>query len=437
MLRKMLAFAVFIPVTLLVSPMHAQIYAAPIQVPVGQGPQALAALDTGTSTLMNLAVGCPSINTVYIYTPTVQGGVTVYTLLATVVPPTGTPGFVPGEFGYSILSIIDVDGDLTSDFLVGAPGSTPQGAVYLVSGATFQLLQTLQPKSGLTSPCTGSSRRFGQSLASFITTTNNHVAIGAPEFRRTANCAQLDGLVEMWRMALPMSYTSFIKSSHGGDELGSSITQVVDTDDTTDTLPDLIIGAAGGNRAYLYSGSTVLGINPLPAATFIGQPGEHLGYMVAECPVAMARYTVLGAPFLESICNGNTSQMYALPSVNAVALSTNPALWNIAFNPIAQLQDIAVSCAVGGAAGLSSYNHDLIVGAPKLNTATCGQAQLIVYDGNATPPFSSASTLNFAFASNLLGTSVIYLGPQASTTSLWYAVADPGAVGGGCVWTFF
>src|SRR6056297_2404946 len=108
----------------------------------------------------------------------VVSGATGEVVQALVSPRPTTPG---GAFGGSVSAVPDADGDGTDDFAVGAAnedvGAENAGRAYLFSGATGELLQTLE------SPVPPINGRFGTSVSGVADVDGDgrgDVVVGAP-----------------------------------------------------------------------------------------------------------------------------------------------------------------------------------------------------------------------------------------------------------------
>ncbi len=155
-------------------------------------------------------------------------------------------------FGYSVAGIGDLNGDGSPEFIVGAPGASPNGlgnagSVYIYSGADGSVLYQ---KDGI-----AVQDNLGRSVASVDDLNGD----GVPDFIIGAWLASPSGLT---RAGSVFAYSGvdgtllFQKDGTAtGDRLGSSVASAGDVNG--DGKSDFIIGAkfaSGVGSAYVYSG---------------------------------------------------------------------------------------------------------------------------------------------------------------------------------------
>ena len=165
-----------------------------------------------------------------------------------------------GFFGFAVSGVPDADGDGRADLLVAADGEDggAQGAgrAYLFSGASGQLLRTLE------SPNPELGGQFGSSVAGVADADGDgrgDLLVGA-QFESVGLLSA--GRAHLFSGATGLLLRTFASSSpEDGGQFGSSVAGVADADG--DGRGDLLIGARdddGGERdagrAYLFSGAT-------------------------------------------------------------------------------------------------------------------------------------------------------------------------------------
>ncbi len=165
-----------------------------------------------------------------------------------------------GFFGFAVSGVPDADGDGRADLLVAADGEDggAQGAgrAYLFSGASGQLLRTLE------SPNPELGGQFGSSVAGVADADGDgrgDLLVGA-QFESVGLLSA--GRAHLFSGATGLLLLTFASSSpEDGGQFGSSVAGVADADG--DGRGDLLIGARdddGGERdagrAYLFSGAT-------------------------------------------------------------------------------------------------------------------------------------------------------------------------------------
>jgi hypothetical protein len=186
----------------------------------------------------------------------------------------------------------DVDGDGTTDVIVGGPGYFPEEIARVFSGRTGAVLHALtgQPTTSFGRSVAGLGDLDGDGLGEF--------AVGAPDDSATM-IAQ--GLVRVYRGAdASVLYT--LSGSAQADRLGSSMAEVGDLNG--DGHADLLVGIPESDLAGHNSGSVRLysGVDGAVLMTFFGTGAQDLfGYAVAFAGDVNADGTpdvIIGAPQL-------------------------------------------------------------------------------------------------------------------------------------------
>ena len=172
-----------------------------------------------------------------------------------------------GEFGEAVAALGDLDGDGTGDFVVGAPGDSPEGeegvgAAYVFSGATGTLLHAL------THPPAQYQIGFGAAVADVGDVDGDgvgDVGVGAFESGEQLACGALGttGLAYVFSGATGDPLYTLAPEADCETYFGQSIAGLGDVD--ADGRPDFAVGSlgdAGGGpfylagRVHVYSGAT-------------------------------------------------------------------------------------------------------------------------------------------------------------------------------------
>ncbi|MEI8256801.1 MAG: FG-GAP-like repeat-containing protein, partial [Deltaproteobacteria bacterium] len=193
------------------------------------------------------------------------------------------PGVAGGRFGASVATADDVNGDGFADLVVGAPGvPSGTGSAYVYLGGPAGLGTTASRV--LTGPG-GVNGQFGVSVSSAGDLNGDGLAdlvIGAPGVNISAGMAYV-----YLAVAGPSTTPSLTLPGGGtaGDLFGASVAGAGDTNG--DLYADLIVGAPGVNsgtgQAYVYNGLSS-GIPTMPSATLSSPEGTgaNFGYQVAS-----------------------------------------------------------------------------------------------------------------------------------------------------------
>jgi hypothetical protein len=182
-------------------------------------------------------------------------------------------------FGYSVASAGDVNGDGYSDLVVGAQGYlTNTGRAYVYHGSASGLSPT--PALTLTGDAMGAN--FGISVASVGDVNGDgysDLVVGASVYSGNTGRAYVYHGNAGGLSATP---TLTLTGEVTGNYFGGSVASAGDLNG--DGYADLVVGAWGysGNRgrAYVYHGSAG-GLNATPMLTLTGEANSYFGYSVA------------------------------------------------------------------------------------------------------------------------------------------------------------
>ena len=162
------------------------------------------------------------------------------------------------QYGYAVSALPDLNGDLTDELLVGAPGGN--GAVYVQSGSDGSVLRTQTGATG---------SQFGSGVSSIADIDGDQMrdyVVGAPN----------DGVGKVYvysGASGALLHTLSAQSAGGrfGDFFVADAGDV-DADGTTDIYVGAYNETGANGAAYVFSGATGLRIHRIA-----GTPGEGLG----------------------------------------------------------------------------------------------------------------------------------------------------------------
>ncbi len=293
------------------------------------------------------------------------------------------------QFGISAATAGDVDGDGYADVIVGAyqftNGEGNEGRAFLYRGTETGL----QIVPGWTAEGGQLNAEFGWSVASAGDVNGDgfgDVIVGAPHY---GNDQFFEGRAYLYlgsASGLSATPAWFAESDIPGGTFGYSVAGAGDVNG--DGFDDVIVGAyqlsndqAGEGRAYVYLGSAS-GLSPTPAWTAEGdQADAFFGYAVSGAgDVNHDGYddVIVGAPNFD---NGETDEGRAyLYLGSASGPSTAPA-WIAEGN-----QEIArFGSAVAGAGDVNRDGYaDVIVGAPYFHNGQEEEGRAYLYLGSAS-----------------------------------------------------
>jgi uncharacterized repeat protein (TIGR01451 family) len=299
-------------------------------------------------------------------------------------------GGTSGYFGSSVSTAGDVNKDGYADVIVGAPGQA-----YVYYGAAYTPPWSVVGDTP--------DRELGYSVATAGDVNKDSYAdviVGAPGDYLTSTGQAYVYLGSMTGLGLTPAFTA---TGEGiGDQLGWSVNTAGDVNH--DGYSDIVIGAPGSyytstGRAYIYLGSAT-GVTVTPAYTFTGQAsGEHLGQSVATAgDINGDSYSdvIIGARgYLNNMGRayvylGSVSGLSATPAFTATGETTNS--W------------FGFSVGTGGDVNQDGYS-DVIIGAPGCCTIT-SSGRVYVYIGSNTGLSTTPVFTAVGQAGDFLGYSV-------------------------------
>jgi hypothetical protein len=299
-------------------------------------------------------------------------------------------------FGWSAASAGDVNGDGFSDVIVGAllfdNGETDEGRVFVYHGSATGLSTT----PSWTAESNQAGAQFGNSVASAGDVNGDgfsDVIVGAPEFDSPeAN----EGRVFVYHgsatgLSTTPSWTA--ESNQAGARFGWSVSSAGDVNG--DGFSDVIVGAhrfdnteLDEGRVFVYHGSAT-GLSTTPNWTAeSNQAGAQFGNSVASAGDVNGdgfSDVIVGARFFDS---GETDEGAAFVyHGSATGLSTS-ANWTAESNQAFANFGFSVSSA--GDVNGDGFS-DVIVGAPEFDSPEANEGRAFVYHGSATGLSTSAN----------------------------------------------
>lgn len=216
----------------------------------------------------DLLIGAPDVETVWIYS-----ALNSQTPMATLVGPQGS------QFGLSVSSAPDVDGDGLEDILVGAPTDSGTGRVYLFATTNLTAPFALWGPPAPASTLVGS--RYGESIArggNLNFTGTEEILVGEPLFSLVGSSRE--GRVEVLNLPTvvfgPRTTQNTVVGG-AGTRAGRAVDVLGDVDG--DTIAEVLIGAPGGTTPAIQVQSGVFagtpGLTPQCIASL--ESGLHFG----------------------------------------------------------------------------------------------------------------------------------------------------------------
>jgi len=289
------------------------------------------------------------------------------------------------QFGRTVLGVGDVNHDGLADVIVGAPGwsstsNAGEGRVYLYTGSATTGLSKDPVRSWALTNQAGAS--FGASLAAgdFNGDGVPDFAVGAPDWDSTVQNEGQVYIIPGTKPAFPAEHP--LPSANGiprrpagvaNARFGSAMASAGDVN--ADHKNDLIVGAPGIGKAYLFLGADTGFVGATPSATVVGAAGEHFGAAVAgggSIDGDAFGDVVIGAPdFSAQVC-GTLPPCATTTSVGRVVVFSGRANGTLQSGQILRGRDLflvgGVGSAFGAALGLGDLDGDgradLIVGGP-------------------------------------------------------------------------
>ena len=286
---------------------------------------------------------------------------------------------INGFFGTSVSGVPDIDGDGRGDVVVGAPGeSDTSGRIYLFSGATGDLLRTVL------SPNPESNGLFGFVVAGMDDVNGDgrgDVAVGAFgenfELQNDGQAYILDGTTgEVIHLLSSPLLTE-------GGQFGISLARVPDADG--DGLDDLLVAAdgeaMGAGQAHLFSGETGLLLRTLESPN--PEEGGGFGFRVSGVPDVDGdgRGDLLIGAFSETVLgDADAGRAYLFSGQTGSLLRTLTSLSSFRQGEFFGVAVAGVSDVNGDGAG------DLLVGAPLGDPSFPNRGSAYLFSGADAPP---------------------------------------------------
>jgi len=328
---------------------------------------------------------------------------------------------VNAQFGVSVASAGDVNGDGFSDVIVSAPlfdnGETNEGRAYVYHGSASGLSTT----ANWTAESNQAGAQFGFSVASAGDVNGDgfsDVIVGAPRFD---NGETDEGRAYVYHgSASGLSTTAnwTAESNQAGAQFGFSVASAGDVNG--DGFSDVIVGAylfdngeTDEGRAYVYHGSAVgLGITPNWTAES-NQVGAQFGWSVASAG------DVNGDGFSDVIVG---ARLFDNPQTNegrafvyhgsAAGLGTTPN-WTAESNLVSA--QFGRSVASAGDVNGDGFS-DVIVGAPFFENGESGEGLAFVYHGSGTAFVTQTVNGDGLYTFPSTGVSIFFTGVSGSGT---------------------
>ncbi|MBP7149085.1 MAG: FG-GAP repeat protein [Acidobacteria bacterium] len=301
---------------------------------------------------------------------------------------TGGPGQAAAQFGFSVATAGDVNGDGFSDVVVGAPlydnGEADEGRAFVYLGSP----SGLSAVAAWTAESDQAGAQFGAAVAAAGDVDGDgfdDVVVGAPLFD---NGEADEGRALLFRggpAGLESTASWTAEAQQAGARFGSSVAGAGDVD--ADGFADVIAGAplfdnpqADEGRAFLYRGSAA-GLSQAAAWTAeADQAGARFGAALGTAgDLNGDRFAdvIIGAPLYD---NSETDEGRAYAFHGSASGLDAAAAWTSEANqPNAQF-----GSAVAAAGDVNGDGYaDAIVGAPLFDDAEADEGRALVYHGSA------------------------------------------------------
>ncbi|MBK9148020.1 MAG: FG-GAP repeat protein [Flavobacteriales bacterium] len=291
------------------------------------------------------------------------------------------------NFGWSVSSAGDVNGDGYSDIVTGTPfydrGQADEGAAFLYHGSA----STLAAQESWTAECDQANAQYGWSVATAGDVNGDgfsDVLVGAPLFDN-GEVDEGRAFIYNGSLAGPASSPSWInEGNQAGARYGHSLAGAGDVNG--DGYSDVIIGApqydngeVDEGRAYVYLGSASGVALPASWTTESNQTGAQLGYSVASAGDVNGdafSEVIVGSPYYD---NGQIDEgMVQVYHGSLVGLSILPN-WSAESNQVGARFGESV-------AGVGSLNNDpfgdVVIGAPGWDNGHVDEGKAYGYHGS-------------------------------------------------------
>jgi hypothetical protein len=200
------------------------------------------------------------------------------------------PDGAGGQFGFSVASAGDVNGDGYGDLVIGAPNaSSAAGKAYVYLGGTGDATGlATTPASTLTGP---TASIFGSSVACAGDVNGDGYAdiiVGAPEGDSSGDAYVFHGSPSATGLASGGAANTLSGPTGGGEALfGGSVASAGDVNG--DGYADVVVGAQAFSTtvgaAYIYQSSGTSGLPNVATTTLPGATGSQFGTSVASAGV--------------------------------------------------------------------------------------------------------------------------------------------------------
>lgn len=361
-----------------------------------------------------------------------QGGSGVFGGLPATASWMVTPGGQQGiEYGTSVSTAGDVNGDGFSDVLVGAPkrtnGQTNEGRAYVYHGSARGMASLLSSTIAFEGTQAGGRLGFSVSTLGMRPDGYTSAIIGAPLYD--------NGQVDEGRAIVVTSPTNVVSWSAESDQTGAQFGFSVSTagDVNNDGLCDVIIGApyydngqVDEGRVFIYHGiNSPAELAATPAATRESdQANAHFGWSVSTAgDVNGDGYSdvIVGAPDYD---NGQVDEGRAYVYHGGSGGIGATAAWTTESD---QAGARLGACVAGGGDVNGDGYDDVIVGAPLYDGAFTDEGQARIHAGSPTGPQAAPHwTTTAGKANSSLGASVAMAGDVDGNGRTDVIVGAPG-----------